>query len=926
MLRLCLFVFSLTITGLAMYGCSSGTSTVGSQGLAVQPGAGAEPGADLPAGLPVDVVQPWERLNADGLVAAAPGRSVTGINADSEFIPGFDTLLAGGDVADHGDSARLTGAAGSLAWAVYRCPLGGAEPGVVSVDANCWAGDGYYVGIADYGRVAWDWHGPFRDNHVRLGTAGSDCTSALGIAYVCVAAWEGTGVDVVGVGINPLDPGDTVAPPAPALLDATPVTGGVELNWLAVTDADVAGYLVCFAPESFNDVDEPGVRRLGYLIGDTSVTIPADGPTWFRVATMDLSGNLSDASLEAMAGPLPGTPPEVVLTTTVTECQRGGEVQLNATGAEAYDWDLDGDGSFDVMGDTTGAAQAVTTGAGLIRPRVRGYSGEPSCRACAAVSLVVSANSRPLAIAHAFPPTGVVPLSVTFEGEAYDYDGEVIGAGWDFDGDGAYDVWDAAALTHLNPPPQSYPTPGLVNVRFRIVDDEGAFDVGTVAINPQPEPENLPPVADFTANRYRGPAPLAVELIATGSHDPDGNIVLYEWDWESDGTFDASGTDPEYPHSFDSPGVYHVGLRVTDNDGATGYTSALFTASGPVHTTVTANSMWTDLSLISVEGNPAIFYVDATSHNLSFIRATDPAGSAWGTPVIAAASIDYFNHHGAGVANGNPCAAYTKSGNVEYVRATDSAGTAFGAPVTVNASGYISETPALEIVDGCPAVAFCYNAVPYGITFSRGDDAGGTAFSSPLTAQSLANAGYRVDLTVVDGHPAIAWIPFDATMIPTYKRADDVHGTAWTTAAVGVGTVNSIELSLAVINGIPAMTWATDDGTNRDIRYVRADDAEGSTWNYNYPRTVLDTGFNCFIVELMELDGRPVVGVMDGIEMSPYYYRAVDPDGLTFNDRLTFDYGGDTGLGLSGMVVEGRAAYAYIDDMRSLVRFTRIVE
>jgi len=56
-------------------------------------------------------------------------------------------------------------------------------------------------------------------------------------------------------------------------------------------------------------------------------------------------------------------------------------------------------------------------------------------------------------------------------------------------------------------------------------------------------------------------------LDASRSYDPDGTIVRYEWDLDNDGRFgDAVGITASM--SFSDSGSYIVGLRVTDNDGA----------------------------------------------------------------------------------------------------------------------------------------------------------------------------------------------------------------------------------------------------------------------------------------------------------------------------------------------------------------------
>ena len=78
-----------------------------------------------------------------------------------------------------------------------------------------------------------------------------------------------------------------------------------------------------------------------------------------------------------------------------------------------------------------------------------------------------------------------------------------------------------------------------------------------------------PPVAEISSDRFFGEVPMTVNLDASGSHDPDGDIVNYEWDWEGDGVYDFdSGSDPTPPPlEITQEGVYTATVRVTDDDG-----------------------------------------------------------------------------------------------------------------------------------------------------------------------------------------------------------------------------------------------------------------------------------------------------------------------------------------------------------------------
>ena len=77
---------------------------------------------------------------------------------------------------------------------------------------------------------------------------------------------------------------------------------------------------------------------------------------------------------------------------------------------------------------------------------------------------------------------------------------------------------------------------------------------------------NAPPIADAEPNIRSGPADLEVTFGTGGSRDPDGSIAGYAWDFDADGTTDATG--PEPTHSYTAGGRYFPTLTVTDNNGA----------------------------------------------------------------------------------------------------------------------------------------------------------------------------------------------------------------------------------------------------------------------------------------------------------------------------------------------------------------------
>lgn len=75
---------------------------------------------------------------------------------------------------------------------------------------------------------------------------------------------------------------------------------------------------------------------------------------------------------------------------------------------------------------------------------------------------------------------------------------------------------------------------------------------------------NQSPIASFTAIPTSGVVPLEVFFDASGSYDPDGNIISYEWDFKDGNT----GGGETINHTFTSARSYNIELTVTDDKGS----------------------------------------------------------------------------------------------------------------------------------------------------------------------------------------------------------------------------------------------------------------------------------------------------------------------------------------------------------------------
>ena len=82
--------------------------------------------------------------------------------------------------------------------------------------------------------------------------------------------------------------------------------------------------------------------------------------------------------------------------------------------------------------------------------------------------------------------------------------------------------------------------------------------------------DNLFPITNFTWTPTFPEPGEPILFNASESHDFDGYITLYEWDWDNDGVFDENHTSPLATHVWYDEGEFPATLRVTDNDGLTG--------------------------------------------------------------------------------------------------------------------------------------------------------------------------------------------------------------------------------------------------------------------------------------------------------------------------------------------------------------------
>ena len=174
-----------------------------------------------------------------------------------------------------------------------------------------------------------------------------------------------------------------------------------------------------------------------------------------------------------------------------------------------------------------------------------------------------SLNSPPIADAGPDQPDAIVGSLVTLDGTgSWDPDEDPLDYDWEFLADPP--GLPPGSTATLDDPSSATPsfTPdveGLYVIVLSVFDgcEWSTPDIVQVTASPP----NPPPVAVIDADPYEGATPLTVQFDGTGSYDPEGEDLTYDWDFD-DGSPHSSEPAPE--HVFVEPRSYQVTLCVTD--------------------------------------------------------------------------------------------------------------------------------------------------------------------------------------------------------------------------------------------------------------------------------------------------------------------------------------------------------------------------
>jgi predicted small lipoprotein YifL len=223
-----------------------------------------------------------------------------------------------------------------------------------------------------------------------------------------------------------------------------------------------------------------------------------------------------------------------------------------------------------------------------------------------------------------------------------------------------------------------------------------------------------------------------------------------------------------------------------------------------------------------------------------------------------------------------------------------------------------------------------------------GNQALRAAHSNTSTA-ALGNGGWetvtlanvmadRVSLAVINGLPAVA---YTATNLPdanlVYQRAITVEGADladWRPYVTADNTTTNVGWvpHLVEVNNRPAVAYL--DLTNFQVRYAQASTGDGTSGSDWLGRSLAVNPLGEFpaYLSLAVVAGNPAVAyyAADFSFQDLVFVRSDDADGITaWSQRVDVDTTGNTGLYPSLAVIAGNPAISYVDDTNKALRYAR---
>ena len=353
--------------------------------------------------------------------------------------------------------------------------------------------------------------------------------------------------------------------PPVAMVSATPSTviDALDVSFDATDSYDTDGTIVQYDW----DFDSDGTYDLLDGGATPDYTYPEGGTYTATVRVTDNDDLTDTAETSPFSIPVNVAPPEAIGTADVDDEQPllvafDASESFDTDGTIVrYDWDMDNDGTFET--EDAGPNPSYTFGSygtHTVGVRVTDNDGLTDTTTIDVTLVEPDEPVPPLADLVPDPDGGMAPgLEVTWDASgSSDADGTIVQYDWDMDNDGTYEITDGGTSQAA-----TYDAGGEYTVGVMVTDNDGLTDSTTATVD-----VTQPPVADVVADPASGDLPdLLVAFDASGSSDPDGSIVQYDWDMDNDGTYEITDGGATQNFTFTTNGIHTVGVQVTDDDG-----------------------------------------------------------------------------------------------------------------------------------------------------------------------------------------------------------------------------------------------------------------------------------------------------------------------------------------------------------------------
>jgi len=379
-----------------------------------------------------------------------------------------------------------------------------------------------------------------------------------------------------------------------AVLGATPTSGAkpltVSFSGLASTDPDTAGG-DAIASYTFNFGD--GSAPVTNTTGTISYVYTRSGSFTATLKVKDRNQgaeSLADAKLITVSNDAPVAALAVDKTSGNTPLtvafDATGSTDPNGDAVTLFSFDLDGDGSYEIVDSDNAKPSFTYSNAGTYTAKVKVKDSEGLESAAATRSITVTTAPPPASVSirsftATFTDDGDVSDGhslVNFSVDASSSDPAAGTLSYTFDyGDGTGSGRQAGSTSS-----HDYTRAGSYEAKVIVTDERGNSATRSVTVKTTTTVVVGPgPVTARLAVRFKDgntQVPSTVTLDGSGSTSYDGAIYRFSF---GDGSTDQVGTSRSATHAYTTAGSYTVTLTVTDKDDA----SNTSTATGSVTTT-----------------------------------------------------------------------------------------------------------------------------------------------------------------------------------------------------------------------------------------------------------------------------------------------------------------------------------------------------